>query len=92
MDNHTNTKPSVVLIASQMPQQELGIIAQLLQSQGYKQQPADKRKAPLIHFETEDKANGVIIKFYQDIGALRLELRGTLSQKIGKLCRSTCRR
>ena len=84
MDNHTNTKPSVVLIASQMPQQELGIIAQLLQSQGYKQQPADKRKSPLIHFETEDKANGVIIKFYQDIGALRLELRGTLSQKIGE--------
>ena len=51
------SKPSVLLIASQMPQQELGIIAQLLMSQGYKQQPASERpkNTASIAFETADK-------------------------------------
>ena len=79
------SKPSVLLIASQMPQQELGIIAQLLMSQGYKQQPASERpkNTASIAFETADKTNVVEIKFYQEIGALRLELTGETSQKIG---------
>ena len=79
------SKPSVLLIASQMPQQELGIIAQLLMSQGYKQQPASERpkSTSSITFETADKTNAVEIKYYQEIGALRLELTGETSQKIG---------
>ena len=76
-------KVSVLLIASQMPQQELGLIAQLLQSQGYRQQPMDKRQAAVLIFSTEDGSNSVGIKFYQEIGALRLELKGEVSHKIG---------
>lgn len=78
-------KPTILLIASQMPQQELGLIAQLLQSQGYRQQaPSDRPKnAAVLIFETADKSNSVAIKFYQEIGALRLELVGETSKKIG---------
>lgn len=78
-------KPSILLIASQMPQQELGLIAQLLQSQGYRQQPASERpkNSAVLVFETADKTNSVAIKFYQEIGALRLELTGETSRKIG---------
>ena len=75
-------KPEVLLIASQFPQQELGIIAQLLQSQGFKQAPREKNVS-FVAFETADKTNRVCLKFYQEIGALRLELTGALSQKIG---------
>ena len=76
-------KVSVLLIASQMPQQELGLIAQLLQSQGYRQQPMEKRQAAVLVFATEDATNSVGLKFYQEIGALRLELKGEMSHKIG---------
>lgn len=76
-------KVSVLLIASQMPQQELGLIAQLLQSQGFRQQAMDRRQAAVLVFATEDGANAVGIKFYQEIGALRLELKGEVSHKIG---------
>ena len=81
----SSIKPEILLIASQMPQQELGLIAQLLQSHGYRQQPASERskKSPSIVFETSDKANSVRMMFYQEIGALRLELFGEISKKIG---------
>ncbi len=87
MDNPlgSNSKPTVLLIASQMPQQELGLIAQLLQSQGFaRQQPADPKGAPELVFATADNTNRVAIKFYQDIGALRLELNGDVAIKIGQ--------
>ncbi len=79
-------KPTVLLIASQMPQQELGLIAQLFQSQGFRQQPASERpkNSAVLVFETADKTNSVAIKFYQEIGALRLELTGEASKKIGQ--------
>lgn len=79
-------KPTVLLIASQMPQQELGLIAQLFQSQGFRQQPASERpkNSAVLVFETADKTNSVAIKFYQEIGALRLELTGDASKKIGQ--------
>ena len=77
-------KPSIFLMASQMPQQELGIIAQVLQTQGF-DRPADSKTHPGVFvFETKDKANSVIIRFYQEIGAMRLELRGDVSKKIGQ--------
>ena len=78
-------KPSIFLIASQMPQQELAIIAQVLQAQGF-DRPADAKTHPgVFMFETKDKANSVIIRFYQEIGAMRLELRGEVSKKIGQV-------
>ena len=77
--------PRVLLIASQIPQQELGLIAQLLQSQGFRQPSAAERsKNPgVLTFSTPDKANSVTLKFYQEIGALRLELNGDLASRIG---------
>ncbi|MBQ9241946.1 MAG: tetratricopeptide repeat protein [Proteobacteria bacterium] len=75
-------KPEILLIASQIPQQELALIAQLLQSQGFKQAPREKN-ASSVAFETADKTNRVTLKFYQEIGALRLELTGEVSKKIG---------
>lgn len=75
-------KPEVLLIASQIPQQELALIAQLLQSQGFKQAPREKN-ASFVAFETADKSDRVSLKFYQEIGALRLELTGELAKKIG---------
>lgn len=79
------SKPTVLLIASQIPQQELGLIAQLLQSQGFSRRQSDDAKgSPVLVFTTADDANRVAIKFYQDIGALRLELSGDVSLKIGQ--------
>lgn len=87
MDNLTgsdSSKSSVLLIASQMPQQELGLIAQLLQSQGFaRKQPASPQSAPSLTFADASGANTAVLKFYQDIGALRLELAGDVSLKIG---------
>lgn len=84
MDNQK--KPTILLIASQMPQQELGMIAQLLQSQGFNRQPMDhsQQGAPSLVFQTSDGASRVVIRFYQDIGALRLELSGDVALKIGE--------
>lgn len=79
------SKTSVLLIASQIPQQELGLVAQLLQSQGFRQKPASERPkgSAVLIFETPDKENTAAIKFYQEIGAMRLELTGDISNKIG---------
>lgn len=79
----TPQPPSVMLIASQIPQQELGLIAQLLQSQGYTRKTTEPKGAPELIFTTDDGNNTVTIKFYQDIGALRLELIGDTSLRIG---------
>ncbi len=79
----TADKPTVFLIASQMPQQELGIIAQLLQSQGFAQARDDKAHPGVLAFRTKDNDNEVVIRFYQEVGALRLELKGPVSQQIG---------
>ena len=76
-------KPTVFLIASQMPQQELGLIAQLLQTQGFAQARDEKAHPGVLVFRTEDKANTVVIRFYQEVGAIRLELTGTVSEQIG---------
>ncbi len=79
-----SSKSSVMLIASQMPQQELGLIAQLLQSQGFsRRQPSSPQSAPALTFADAGGANVAVLKFYQDIGALRLELSGDVSLKIG---------
>ncbi len=74
----------ITLIPSQMPQQDLGMIAQVLMGQGFVQQPASERKreSPAIVFYTEDKSNIVTMKFYQDIGTLRVETRGAAADKI----------
>lgn len=74
----------ITLVPSQMPQQDIGMIAQVLMGQGFVQQPASERKreSPAIVFYTEDKTNVVTMKFYQDIGTLRVETRGELSDKI----------
>ena len=79
------SKTSVLLIASQIPQQELGLVAHVLQSQGFRQTPASERPkgSVVLCFETPDKENTVAIKFYQEIGARRLELTGDISKKIG---------
>lgn len=79
------SKISVLLIASQIPQQELRLVAQVLQSQGFRQKPASERPkgSVVLAFETADKENSVVIKFYQEIGAMRLELQGEVSKKIG---------
>ncbi len=79
------SKTSVLLIASQIPQQELGLVAHVLQSQGFRQTPASERPkgSVVLCFETPDKENTVAIKFYQEIGAMRLELTGDISKKIG---------
>jgi len=74
----------ITLIPSQMPQQDLGMIAQVLMGQGFVQQPASERKreSPAIVFYTEDKSNVVSMKFYQDIGTLRVETRGAVADKV----------
>lgn len=74
----------ITLIPSQLPQQGLGMIAQVLMGQGFVQQPASERskESPAIVFYTSDKANTVTIKFYQDIGTLRLETKGAIADKI----------
>ena len=77
-------KPTIFLIASQMPQQELGLIAQLLQSQGFAQARDEKAHPGVLAFRTKDNQNEVIIRFYQEVGALRLELKGTVSLQIGQ--------
>ena len=79
-----NAHPSIVLIPSQMPQQELGLIAQVLQSQGFAQQPPSERAkaSHALIFQTPDKTNQVVLKFFKEIGALRLELTGDISKRI----------
>ena len=78
-------KPTIFLISSQMPQQELNLIAQVLHSQGF-DQPADSKTHPGVYvFETKDKENRVTIRVYQEIGAMRLELRGDVAKKIGQV-------
>lgn len=74
----------ILLIASQAPQQELGLIAQVLQSQGFVQQSAAERD-PNVHallFYTQDRTNLVSIKLYQELGVLRLELTGGVTVQI----------
>ncbi|MFA5624026.1 MAG: hypothetical protein WC966_03065 [Bradymonadales bacterium] len=74
----------ILLFASQAVQQELGLIAQVLQSQGFVQQSAAERD-PNVHalvFYTEDRANQVSIKLYQELGVMRLELTGALGLQI----------
>ena len=74
----------ITLIASQVPQQDLGMIAQILMGQGFAQQPASERKkeSHALVFMTADKANVMTMKFYQDIGTLRVETKGALADKI----------
>ncbi len=74
----------ITLIPSQLPQQDLGMIAQVLMGQGFVQQPASERskESPAIVFYTSDKANIVTIRFYQDIGTLRIETKGAVADKI----------
>ena len=74
----------ILLIPSQMPQQELAMVAQLLQTQGYIQQSEEERKKNVheIVFHTQDKANAVSMKFFQELGVLRLEFKGELSIRI----------
>ena len=79
-----SNKPTIFLIASQMPQQELGLIAQLLQSQGFAQARDEKAHPGVLAFRTKDSENEVVIRFYQEIGALRLELKGPVSHQIGQ--------
>lgn len=74
--------PSVLLVASQSPQQELGVLAQVLQSQGFVQEAPGKKGAPSLRFSTPDKANTVGIKYFQELGTLRLELVGETSLRI----------
>lgn len=74
----------ITLIPSQLPQQDLGMIAQVLMGQGFVQQPASERsrESRAIVFYTADKANIVTIKFYQEIGTLRIETVGDVANKI----------
>ena len=77
-------KPVIFLMATQMPQQELSIIVQVLQTQGFERPDDSKTHPGVFVFETKDKANSVTIRFYQEIGAMRLELRGPVSRQIGQ--------
>ena len=74
----------ITLIPSQLPQQDLGMIAQVLMGQGFVQQPASERAkdSHAIVFYTQDKTNTVTIKFYQEVGTLRIETIGDIANKL----------
>lgn len=74
----------ISLIATQDPRQDLGMIAQVLMGQGFVQQPASERakNSNALVFYTENKSDTITMKFYQDIGTLRVEAQGALAEKI----------
>ena len=74
--------PSILLVASQMPQQELAVLAQVLKSQGFAQEAPAEQATPSLRFSTVDKTSSVGIKFFQELGTLRLELVGEMALRI----------
>ncbi len=90
MTTHPSATPTpetrILLIASQQPQQELGLLAQLLGSQGYTpQQPDPKSKqSRAVVFSTADDQANAVLRLYPDLGVLRLALRGGNAEELAQ--------